>query len=103
MQQGRLAGPRRTDERNDFAWPQRDIDAIQHPELGPGKPENAAHIPHLQGGWCGRLGSIVPPLPLGGEGRGDEMTAAASCAVAPLTLPSPPNGGRRFVENSHHS
>ena len=43
VQQGRLAGARRPDQRHDLARPQREIDAVQHDQLGSGLPEDAPH------------------------------------------------------------
>ena len=48
MQQCRLVGPRRTNQRDDLARPQHEIDAVQHLELGSGQPEDAAHIPQFE-------------------------------------------------------
>src|SRR5580704_10566271 len=50
MQQCRLAGARRTNQRDDFARPQGEIDAVQHLELGSGEPEDAAHVPQFERG-----------------------------------------------------
>src|SRR5215469_12679341 len=48
MEQGRLAGARRTDQRNDFPPLQRKVDAVQHRQLGSDLPEHPAHLPQLQ-------------------------------------------------------
>src|SRR6266446_1391947 len=53
MQQGRLAGAGWTDQGDDFAWPQDEIDAIQYPQLGSTLLKGAADTPQLEPrpGW----------------------------------------------------
>ena len=48
MQQRRFAGARRADQRDDFARPQHQINAVQYPELGSGEPEDAPHTAQFE-------------------------------------------------------
>ena len=43
MQQRRFAGARRADQRDDLAGPQREVDAVQHRQLGAALVEHLAH------------------------------------------------------------
>src|SRR5947207_10380443 len=66
MQQCRFAGARRTDERDDLACPQVEIDAVEHFELGSGQPEDPAHVLQFER----RTAHKAPLRPSGGRGRG---------------------------------